>query len=679
MTHPDRPPPARPRPSGVFSRLLGALGSLRLAVVLIALFCVLLTWAAGYVERQYGTEAVHFAVYRTWWFTALGGLLGLNVLCATLARFPWKRHQAGFVVVHVGILVLLVGTWVGGRQETLARVAVFEGQSTGAAYRDAQFFELNVLAGRGESDGPIRVPFRPGPFSWDEYRRLGWFPWRLADRTTGVLYDRDGLRLEVLDYYADSQRVAVPRITIRTEPARPGRGPLRAGQAAEWTMTVTGGEGPHAAMRPTGMGERQVTPQGHRVLFWMAGSQGETEAFLHGAPEPPLGPLGQVVLWSQGKAHHFGVDQLQREGRRPLGETGLEVELSTFNRTMLGVQLLVHGGEGPPAPMSLFAFVPHANRHADARGVYGSYWFDPASADEAASRQFPEAARREAAAPRVEIVQGHDRRLYYRQWDGRAATEARPWPTAGPAAGSQAGASVVAVAESESPLRLTLLGMVAAERPDWEVQPVASRQNKDDAKRRANVRLTVDGHSEEFWVASAFGRSEPDEQRIVNGPRRRVAVRMPFDEIELGFRVHLRAFRQRLDPGSRQAAEYSSVVDFLPADDRGAASSEPPQPLAEDVLVTLNAPVDFRDPASGRVYRFFQVHFEGPWRPGDPIYDQLVTHADREELYRSYLSVNYDPGRGLKYFGSALIIAGIAMMYYMKAYFFKGRGARGEG
>ncbi len=48
----------------------------------------------------------------------------------------------------------------------------------------------------------------------------------------------------------------------------------------------------------------------------------------------------------------------------------------------------------------------------------------------------------------------------------------------------------------------------------------------------------------------------------------------------------------------------------------------------------------------------------------------------RGELFLSWLTVNYDPGRGLKYFGSLMIVAGIATMFYMRAYFFAPRARR---
>jgi hypothetical protein len=129
---------------------------------------------------------------------------------------------------------------------------------------------------------------------------------------------------------------------------------------------------------------------------------------------------------------------------------------------------------------------------------------------------------------------------------------------------------------------------------------------------------------------------------------------------EPGFQVYLHQFRRQLDPGSNAPSHYSSRVDFL---DR----SRPPKKLWKDVLIAMNRPVDFTDPQTGRTYRLFQSNFKGPWTPGEAEFDELVgKDRSRDEVYRSDLSVNYDPGRELKYAGSFLIVLGIGLVYYLK-------------
>ncbi len=59
------------------------------------------------------------------------------------------------------------------------------------------------------------------------------------------------------------------------------------------------------------------------------------------------------------------------------------------------------------------------------------------------------------------------------------------------------------------------------------------------------------------------------------------------------------------------------------------------------------------------------------------MFDALVgANPDRDRLFVSILTVNYDPGRGLKYLGSLLVVAGVAVMFFMRAYFFKPRSGR---
>src|SRR5579862_8081023 len=85
------------------------LASLKLAVVLILLVAILLG-VATFVEANYGTAAVGFLIYHTWFFAALLSLLALNIFCAAAIRFPWKQHQTGFVITHIGLLTLLSGS-----------------------------------------------------------------------------------------------------------------------------------------------------------------------------------------------------------------------------------------------------------------------------------------------------------------------------------------------------------------------------------------------------------------------------------------------------------------------------------------------------------------------------------------------------------------------------------------
>jgi hypothetical protein len=242
------------------SRLPAVVGSLHLALALMAVYVVVLAWGT-LIESQYGAAAAHFGIYDAGWFSILGVLLALNILCALLIRFPWRKRQMGFVVTHLGILVLLAGCLMTQQQGIEAQLPIYEGHAAYRAYQDSYHFQLRIEpddgtkeslpspSGRGvggegsgavgqaknrdvvtpqkaltltlsqrerglEASESIDVPFASGPFSWDQYASLPWFPWRLTSHDEGNIYDHDGVTLEVLDYKDHPSPTAQVRLTV---------------------------------------------------------------------------------------------------------------------------------------------------------------------------------------------------------------------------------------------------------------------------------------------------------------------------------------------------------------------------------------------------------------------------------------------------------------------------------
>ncbi len=117
---------ARQRHSSVW-RLIHALGSLRLALLLlatIAIACALATFA----ESRFDTKVAQAWIYKAPWFTVWLGLLCVNLFAVTLTRWPWQRKHLGFVITHYGIITLLIGAMLGSHYG-------FEGNVT--LHRDA--------------------------------------------------------------------------------------------------------------------------------------------------------------------------------------------------------------------------------------------------------------------------------------------------------------------------------------------------------------------------------------------------------------------------------------------------------------------------------------------------------------------------------------------------------------
>src|SRR5690606_26425030 len=101
--------------------------SLKLAVILILACALALAWAT-FVESAYGTPAVQFGMYGSWWFGLLNLMLAINIFAAAAIRYPWKKHQTGFVITHIGLLVLLFGCLMQRRGGIDAQMPIFEGQ-----------------------------------------------------------------------------------------------------------------------------------------------------------------------------------------------------------------------------------------------------------------------------------------------------------------------------------------------------------------------------------------------------------------------------------------------------------------------------------------------------------------------------------------------------------------------
>ena len=692
MARPKLSSPHQPWPVRLSLRAYEALASLKLAVLVIAASAVVLGWAT-LVESRYGTKAVHFGIYGTWWFTALNVLLGLNVLCAALIRFPWKRYQTGFVITHAGIIILLVGTLFTRLGGIDAQLPVFEGRTGHLAFEDTQHFQLAVYdvpphtgqspgesaadsrraSGEGDEqptpDRTIEIPFAAGPFNWRDYGKLSWFPWRLSHRDRGVLYDRDGIRLEVLDYLSNSSYAAGEPLKLHVKTAAADSGSA----APQWQtveLGVRGMQGPHAGHGRMGVGSREDLAGGQRIVFWTAGSRAETEAFLHSRPEKPLGVKGVVVLYAQGQKHELPLDGWKAGVPVPLGNTGLSVEAAEIEGRVLGTIVRIrHPGE-PDVRMLLFADAPEFNRHDEEHMVFGSYFVDAAKLAEAMPAESVDAKMLESARrPRIDVLQGSDGRLYCRTWSPPRVGEVRPLPLEG---------SLTLLESGDNPVTLAVEEFTPSEKPGRRVVPAPFRKRDEGMQtRQARVRLSVDGRSEEFWLEGLpmdpLGqRPQADQRMVVAGDKRRVAVTLPWDQIDVGFRLYLHKFERKLDPGTSQASWYSSLVDLVDRED-------PDEVLREKVLITLNEPVNFSDPRTRRSYRVYQEAFRGPFKPGDQIFDALVAgKSQRSELFLSWLTFNYDPGRGLKYFGSLLIVAGIGTMFYMRAYFFRRKESGSE-
>ncbi len=117
------------------------LASLKLAVVVLLGFAYVLALGTIY-ESLYGTPVAKEKVYNTIWFSLLLLILGINVLCAALSRFPWKKHHIGFVVTHAGIITILIGSFITQKYGVDGSMALAEGESSDRIVLDEPLIQV---------------------------------------------------------------------------------------------------------------------------------------------------------------------------------------------------------------------------------------------------------------------------------------------------------------------------------------------------------------------------------------------------------------------------------------------------------------------------------------------------------------------------------------------------------
>ena len=696
--------------------LILVLASLRLAVILISLLAITLA-IATFVEWRWGTEAAHFGIYQAWWFFLLILLLGLSVFFSAVVRFPWKKHHLGFLITHFGILVLLVGCVFSLWGGIDAQLPIFEGQVAHQAFTQEyellikiydwgktpeglhtrKFLErqkgVNSLANdrtasesatTGSNDLPriIRVPFRPGPFNWADYRGWPIVLWSIVPRTQGTLFQKEDICLEVIDYYSNAEVSPAPPLRLQVRSAN--------GAWEDLPLEVHSFEDPRIPHRMFGGGSRRELKTGQTIVFWVASCRAETEAFLKAISEGKSSAEGEVFLFHRGLTQRYRLPQVLAQKVLRWEEAGLQLRFVQFNPRFSGLVLDPEpypNNVRVPNPVSdrliLFADMVEFNRHSSFYGIFGTLWLWNEETTQAKGSDQPEPTSEQitdsadgspadvpggsgdlskSKRPRVDILQGTDGFLYFRSWHRGKIQESGLLPADG--------TPVRLFAGSPEPIEIRVAEFLPADMPGTLIRPLPLQPQLRGAAKRsfARIRLTLDGWQEEFWLeglaASPFLESEQREkEKWIAGNRRSLAVSLQPKIIDLGFMVKLHEFERRLEPGSTHPASYGSRVDVL-------RRATPNQIMFENVWISMNRPLSVVDPISGSTYRIYQEAFRGPFRAGDPLFEQVVQGRElREQLYLSWLTLNYDPGRGLKYLGSFLIVVGIAVLFYMKGYF----------
>jgi hypothetical protein len=101
--------------------------SLKLAVVLLALVIVAAIAGTLY-ESTFDAKVARAYVYGAPWFNLWLVLLGANLACSALSRWPWRKHHLAFLITHLGIITLLIGSLIGRIWGVEGTITLFKGE-----------------------------------------------------------------------------------------------------------------------------------------------------------------------------------------------------------------------------------------------------------------------------------------------------------------------------------------------------------------------------------------------------------------------------------------------------------------------------------------------------------------------------------------------------------------------
>jgi hypothetical protein len=642
-------------------RISRVLGSLQMAVILLAVFALVLM-VGTCVESWYTGRIAQELVYRTWWFSLLLALLWINIFFAAAKKYPWKKHQTGFLITHLGLLTMVFGGLLNSLQGTDALMTLLDtGMSnwqsetgmkqSGSTAINRDDSQITVKRVKGGKDQAVARSFQPGALAWrgdDEFTphypalltTLDWLAHPLPRFWSADV--GGGAQLEVLAYYPHA----------RKEPYSPaGKEDKDRHVAVKFTLiSPMFGSFPEKWVSSRLGGSAKVGPS----LIDCLGRC--PEGFLDVFRNPPmgdeLGKKGQLVFRVEGKNYPLNVDKCLGGADQPLGQTGWKVRVSNYVPDFMKDLKEVNPGDPPTNPdvqVDLTApdgktsswhvlarpagqLFPAANGPQD-KPTQVQIWYNP-----------PDYRFGEAVRAVLQFVAGDDDKLYYRSFNSHKGEFA--FETAG---------RIDDLSEEHDiwkgmnwKFRVNEFLPRAAFRPRWVPQNLRpGLEDVPGVTQAIRCRITAGKDaSEEFWV----GRDEhPPKEVAVGNERFQVSYQM--ETFPLGFEMKLLRADEGKDPGTQQPSTYSSWVQLTDKDEHIEAA---------DAYITMNQPLHHRG------YKFYQSGY------------RLLGLDDvtYKPVSFSTFTVASDPGLWFKYIGSTMLALGIFIMFYMKAYFFKPRGRK---
>lgn len=136
-------------------------GNLKFAVVIILVFALALA-VGTFMESYHGTEYANRLIYKSLWFMGIQFGMFLSILFATLIRLPPKKHLYGFYVIHAGLILLFVGSFITYQSGVDGSVTL----SPNLPSREIQINEdeFRIQFPSAGKEATVELPYSAGPY-----------------------------------------------------------------------------------------------------------------------------------------------------------------------------------------------------------------------------------------------------------------------------------------------------------------------------------------------------------------------------------------------------------------------------------------------------------------------------------------------------------------------------------
>ncbi len=589
--------------NSILKKVFHFLASIKLAVILLIFFAILLSWAT-FFESEHGTDAVQQYVYKTLWFDLFLYLLGINVTLSALSRFPWKKHHVGFLITHLGILIILIGALITRQFGIEGQIMLQEGEETDEILLDQTVLTVSVPRLN------VRENFNP------------WFINKSIPKGQEILYriGDTGMKLYVTDYYENPQQRM--RVTNDGDPGHP---------AIQFSILQPGQQRPNLQeWLLAGHEQHEVLElRGAKIFFHEIQNQDQLDQVLAEPVEEEAAPTGELVFLDEeeNEIQTLDVEELmQTPVTFTHDEKEYTVQADTFySHATIREGQLIDDKEGnvlnPALRFSLegpektenhlsFAFFPdlesmHGGQEQNMSGLNARF-------------DYPSNINMLQPENQIDLAVDQDRTLYYRAMnkDGKYATGTIQ---VGQNFNTTWGSFVMRIDNFYENGRLS-----------HDIIDAGKNAEGQQNNPIIQVRLEYNGKSVRRNVSfnNPTTLAVGGEACVINFGRERYP---------LGFNLELIDFRAPRYPGTNRPAKFESLVKL----------KDPEQNLEEETLIYMNNPLGHNN--------FL-------------VYQSSYIEGDENRPDISIFSVARAPGTPIIYFGSIVMILGMIIIFASSRY-----------